>query len=168
MLRITEEISSRVYGFDNEGKPVELSEEGYRLSDGSEVLSRGSGWVDREGHEFTPVYVGNMDSGAAKRLLGFVRRDTLDEVDKELLRRDPEGAAYVKYERRVGGERIGLSVPTGYPHRVQAYLDEGGSLEGLYRELIELGVTWYEYFSTYPVEPSEGEVCDLEYEEIYW
>ena len=142
--------------------------EGYRLSDGSEVLSGGSGWVDREGHEYSPVYAGNTDSKAAKRILGFVRRDTLDEVDKELLRRDPEGAAYVEYERRVGGERIGLSNPNGYPSRVQAYLDEGGSLEELYRELTELGVTWYEYFSTYPVEPSEGGELDLEYEEVHW
>lgn len=168
MLRIAEEISSRVYGFDNEGNPIELSEEGYRLSDGSEVLYRGGKWVDAEEHEYSPVYVGNTDTQAAKRLLGFVQRDTLSDVDKKILSSSPEGAAYAEYERLIGGERIGLSVPTGYPPRVQEYLDEGGTLERLYRELIELGITWYEYFSTYPVERRQELICDMEYEEIHW
>lgn len=64
---------------------------GYRLLDGSEVSYRGGKWLDHEGHEYSAVSVGNTDSGAAKRLLGFVERNTLDEIDKELLSRSPEG-----------------------------------------------------------------------------
>lgn len=164
MLKVIEEISNRVLLSDG----LEADTEGYRLENGLEVQYIGGKWVDPSDNEYTPVSIPSTDSTAKKRIIGFVRRDTLNDVDKELLRRDPEGAAYVEYERRVGGEQIGLSVPTGYPSRVQAYLDEGGSLEGLYRELTELGVTWYEYFSTYPVELSEGGELDLEYAEVYW
>lgn len=143
----------------------EILLEGYRLSDGSEVLYQGSGWVDHAGNEYSPVHIGNTDSKAALEPVGFVRRATLSADAIELLRRDPEGAAYVEYERRVGGERI-LPLPTGYPSRVQAYLDKCGSLEGLYHKLIDLGVTWYEYFSIYPVEHSESGYP--EYEEVRW
>lgn len=139
--------------------------EGYRLSDGSEVLYQGSGWVDHAGNEYSPVHIGNTDSKAAIEPVGFVRRATLSADDIELLGRDPEGAAYVEYERLVGGERI-LPLPTGYPSRVQAYLDKGGSLERLYHDLTELGITWYEFFSICLIEHSES--GEPECEEVRW
>lgn len=142
----------------------ELSEGGYRLSGGALIRYEAGGWRDTQGHEYTAVRAGG-------RLIAFAQRDTLDAVDKEILRKSPEGAAYVRYNELIGGECIGLSVANGYPMRVQEYLERGGTLEGLYEECIEAGITWCERLGVYPIEPSEiGEPLpnDMEYEEIHW
>lgn len=164
MHRISEKLLLRM--LDNTGgEPLELCSEGYRLTNGAEVLYEGGKWLDREGHEYTSVSIPNTDSTISKRLIGFVQRDTLGAADKELLSRSPEGAAYVRYNELIGGERIGLSIPVGYPYEVQRYIDEGHTLEEIYEECIRAGITWYELFSLYPV---DGVEPDREYERVLW
>lgn len=137
----------------------------YELANGVQVFSDAGKWIDRKGHEYTSVSVGNTDSGAAKRLLGFVQRDTLNKTDKEILSKSPEGAAYVRYNELIGGERIGLSIPVGYPHEIQSYIDEGHTIKSIYELCIGAGITWYELFSLYPVNTGEP---DKQYERILW
>lgn len=75
----------------------------------------------------------------------------------------------MRYNELIGGERIGLSVPVGYPHEIQCYLEEGHTIAEIYEECIERGITWYELFSLYPVDSTEENMePDVEYERIYW
>lgn len=157
MYRVADKIMLRM--LDNTGcEPMEICSEGYRLTDGTEVLYQGGSWLDREEHEYTPVAIPSTDG--SRSIIGFVRRDTLSQADKELLRGSPEGAAYVRYNELIGGERI----PVVYPHEVQSYIDQGHTIEEIYEECISSGITWYERFSLYPVE----EISDAEYERIMW
>lgn len=98
-------------------------------------------WRDRHGKEYTPVTMG--------KIVGFNRKNTLSEIDKQLLSITPEGRAYVEYNERIGGEVIGLEEPWGYPPCISEYLEQGHTLEELYRECIERGVCWEELFSCY-------------------
>ena len=78
-------------------------------------------WRDRHGKEYTPVTMG--------KIVGFNRKNTLSEIDKQLLSITPEGRAYVEYNERIGGEVIGLEEPWGYPPCISEYLEQGHTLE---------------------------------------
>ena len=95
-------------------------------------------WRDRHGKEYTPVTMG--------KIVGFNRKNTLSEIDKQLLNLTPEGKAYVEYNEQIGGEVIGL--------------------EELYRECIERGVCWEELFSCY-IE-HDPKCNDNIYVEVLW
>ncbi len=145
MLRILEKISYRMYKADTD---IEACEDGYRLSDGTEVIFEAGIWIDHKGHKYTSIAIPSTDGN--RSIIGFVQRDTLSEAEKRLLRKTPEGAAYVCYNELIGGESV--SMPSGYPTEVQGYLNEGHIVEEIYEECIEAGITWYERFSIYPVE----------------
>lgn len=145
MLRIAEKISYRMYKADVD---LEVCEEGYRLTDGTEIIWEAGSWLDRNGHEYTSVAIPSTDG--SRSIIGFVQRDTLSEAEKRLLSKDTEGAAYVRYNKLIGGESV--SMPSGYPTEVQSYLNEGHTVEEIYEECIAAGITWYERFSIYPVE----------------
>lgn len=153
MLRIVTEIYDRL-------------EEGYRLTDGTELFLQSGGWLDCKGRKYTSVAISSTDGG--RSIIGFVRRDTLDKADKEIMSVNPEGAAYVRYNELIGGERIGLSMPVGYPYEIQEYLEGGGTLEGIYEGCVRAGITWYEMFSLYPVDRRVVSDPDVEYERIVW
>lgn len=144
MLRILEKISYRMYKADID---IEACEDGYRLSDGTEVIFEADNWLDNKGNEYTSVAIPSTDG--SRSIIGFVQRDTLSETEKRLLK-DTEGAAYVRYNKLIGGESI--SMPSGYPVEIQSYLNGGHTVEEIYEECIEAGITWYERFSIYPVE----------------
>lgn len=63
----------------------------------------------------------------------------LTEKEKKLLQTEEE-AAYLEYQKIVGGEPIGLIVPFGYPPGVE----ERGGVVAVYKECIEKGVPWEE------------------------
>jgi hypothetical protein len=115
-------------------------------------------WRDRHGKEYTPVTMG--------KIVGFNRKNTLSEIDKQLLSITPEGRAYVEYNERIGGEVIGLEEPWGYPPCISEYLEQGHTLEELYRECIERGVCWEELFSCY-IE-HDPKCNDNIYVEVLW
>lgn len=140
MYRIKEHMIFRNYAY-NDKEPLEICTEGYRLENAVEVMYIDGRWVDFKGNEYTAVTL--------KRIVGFNRKNTLTEVDKRLLRQSPEGEAYIEYNKRIGGDNIGLSVPFGYPPRVQAYLDEGHTIEEIYKECIQREISWEERFSCY-------------------
>lgn len=150
MIIVKEPISIRNYGF-SEGKPVELCVEGYRLMDDTEIMYINCKWVDVNSNEYTPIKIKG-------ELIGFNKKNTLDKIDKELLKQSPEGKAYVEYNERIGGDKLGLNVPWGYPPRVQRYLDEGHTLEEIYRECIYKGISWEEMFNCYI--DNDPTVCD--------
>lgn len=145
MLRILEKISYRVYKTDID---IEACEDGYRLSDGTEVIFEADSWLDNKGNEYTSVAIPSTDG--SRSIIGFVQRDTLSETEKRLLSKDTAGAAYVRYNNLIGGESV--SMPSGYLVEIQSYLDEGHTVEEIYDECIAAGITWYERFSIYPVE----------------
>lgn len=64
----------------------------------------------------------------------------LKPLQIELYQETEEGRAYLEYNKKVGGEPIGLTVPYGYPKGVK---EKGGVIE-VYKECIEKGVTWEE------------------------
>lgn len=145
MLRILEKISYRMYKADAD---IEACEDGYRLSDSIEIIYEAGRWLDHKGNEYTSVAIPSIDG--SRSIIGFVQRDTLSEAEKRLLSKDTEGAAYVRYNKLIGGESV--SMPSGYPTEVQSYLNEGHTIEEIYEECIAAGITWYERFSIYPVE----------------
>lgn len=145
MLRILEKISYRMYKADID---IEACEDGYRLSDGTEVIFEAGSWLDQKGHEYTSVAIPSTDGN--RSIISFVQRDTLSEAEKRLLSKDTAGTAYVRYNELIGGESI--SMPSSYPVEIQSYLNEGHTIEEIYEECIEAGITWYERFSIYPVE----------------
>lgn len=67
-------------------------------------------------------------------------RVTLDEYDIKFYESSEEGRAYLRYNAAVGGEPIGLQIPTGYPEGVE----EHGGVIKVYEECIEKGITWEE------------------------
>lgn len=145
MLRIFEKLNYRMYKADTD---IEACEDGYRLSDGTEVVYEGGKWLDHKGNEHPSVAIPSTDG--SRTIIGFVRRDSLSEAEKRLLSKTPEGAAYVRYNELIGGESV--SMPSGYPVEIQSYLDEGHTIEEIYDECIAAGITWYERFSIYSVE----------------
>lgn len=149
MYKIKEPMSYRNYAY-SEKEPLEICVEGYRLENGVEVMYIGGKWVDFKENEYTAVTIGE--------LIGFNRKNTLTKANKQILRLSPEGKAYIEYNKRIGGESIGLNVPYGYPSRVQDYLDEGHTIEEIYRECIQRGISWEERFSCY-IE-NDPTVCD--------
>lgn len=134
--------------------------ESYTLSSRRKVVwdYKSQSWRDKAGNEYTAVSMG--------KIVGFNRKNTLKEAEKELLRQSPEGKAYVEYNERIGGDRLGLEVPWGYPPSVQNYLDEGHTVTEIYEECIEAGISWEERFSCY-VE-SDPSVCDSYVVEVLW
>ncbi len=156
MYKTKEPMSYRNYAY-SEKEPLEICVEGYRLENDIEVMYIGGKWVDFKGNEYTAVTIGE--------LIGFNRKNTLTKVDKQLLKLSPEGKAYVEYNELIGGDNIGLNVPWGYPPRVRAYLDEGHTIEEIYRECIQRGISWEERFSCY-IE-NDPTVCDSIVVEIH-
>ncbi len=75
----------------------------------------------------------------------------MDEFDRELYSRTPEGRAYIEYFEATGGDPIGLIVPIGYPDGVE----EMGGPEAVYRECIRKGVTWEDLLGYHPDENAE-------------
>jgi len=61
-----------------------------------------------------------------------------------------EGRMYLKYNEIIGGKRIGLTIPSGYPKGV---LEMGGEIK-VYEECIKRGITWEELLNY--KEPPEG------------
>jgi hypothetical protein len=59
-----------------------------------------------------------------------------------------EGRKYLEYNDKVGGEPIGLIVPSGYPEGV----DEMGGVIAVYDECIKQGITWEELLGYNPPE----------------
>lgn len=133
--------------------------ESYTLSNRRRVSwdYKSQSWRDKAGNEYTAVSMG--------QIVGFNRKNTIKEVEKELLRYSPEGKAYIEYNERIGGDPLGLNVPWGYPPCVQEYLDQGHTIEEIYRECIEAGISWEERFSCYIDEDPNG--CDS-YVVIHW
>lgn len=149
MYKIIEHISLRNYGF-SEDKPIEFCVECYKLDNGVTVQYIDGKWVDAKKKKYTAVHIGQV--------VGFNKKDTLDKTDKEFLKQSPEGRAYVEYNEQIGGDNLGLNVPWGYPPRVQRYLDEGHTLEEIYRECIYKGISWEEMFNCYI--DNDPTVCD--------
>lgn len=115
-------------------------------------------WRDRHNREYTPVRMG--------KIIGFNMKNTLSKTDKEILSTSPEGKAYVEYNEKIGGDPIGLLVPTGYPSVISEYLEQGGTIEEIYRDCIERGISWEELLSCY-VEKDPNS-CDEWYVEVLW
>jgi hypothetical protein len=65
-------------------------------------------------------------------------RMVLDQSDIKFYKSSDEGKAYLRYNDAVGGEPIGLQIPTGYPEGVE----EHGGVIKVYEECIEKGITW--------------------------
>lgn len=61
----------------------------------------------------------------------------LTDKEKKILQ-DDEELAYQEYNKKIGGEPIGLIVPFGYPPGVE----EKGGVIAVYKECIKKGVTW--------------------------
>ncbi len=137
MYKVLEPLSFRVYTLE----AGDICVEGYKLADDREVMYLNGKWVDFKDREYTPVTI--------ERIIGFNQKNSLSKVDIKILSSTPEGKAYVEYNKRIGGDILGLEVPNGYPPPVQEYLDKGHTLEELYRECIEAGVSWEERFSWY-------------------
>lgn len=137
MLKIIEPISLRNYGVNADNEPIEICIEGYRLENDINIMYIGNKWLDYEDNEYTEVKI-------HKELIGFNEKNTLDKIDKELLRHSPEGRAYVEYNEKIGGECIGLEVPNGYPEPVYNILEAGGTIEEIYKECIQRGISWEE------------------------
>ncbi|MCO7176881.1 hypothetical protein ACFP7A_12555 [Sporolactobacillus kofuensis] len=67
-------------------------------------------------------------------------RIRLTPEDRKHYEQTAEGRAYLEYNDKVGGEPIGLMVPTGYPQGVH----EMGGVIAVYNECIRRGMTWKE------------------------
>ena len=61
-----------------------------------------------------------------------------EEYEIELISTTEEGRAYLEYNDMVGGEPLGLTVPTGYPDGVE----EMGGVILVYKECIKRNITW--------------------------
>lgn len=140
--------------------PTPYEAESYTLSNRRRVSwdYKSQSWRDRHNQEYYPVKMG--------KIVGFNKLNTLSQKEKEILSQTPEGKAYVEYNERIGGERLGLNVPWGYPPCVQDYLDQGHTLEELYKECIERGASWEELFSCY-IE-YDPKIQDELYVEVFW
>ena len=137
MLKIIEPTMLRNYGLNVDNEPIELCTEGYKLENGVDIMYISGKWLDYADNEYTEVKL-------HKELIGFNEKNMLDDVDKEMLSSSPEGRAYVKYNEIIGGERIGLEVLNGYLEPVYAILEAGGTIEGIYKECIQKGISWEE------------------------
>lgn len=157
MVKVKEPICLRNYGF-SENNPIELCIEGYRLENGLEVMYINGKWMDSKENEYTAVTMGEI--------VGFNRKNTLTKHDKQILNQSPEGRAFIKYNELIGGDNLGLNVPWGYPPSVQDYLDEGHTIEEIYRECIKAMISWEERFSCY-IE-SDPTVNDSYVVEVLW
>jgi len=71
----------------------------------------------------------------------------LTEKEKKVLQ-DEEELAYQEYNKKVGGEPIGLTVPFGYPPGVE----EKGGVIAVYKECIKKGVTWEKLLNYNPID----------------
>ena len=134
--------------------------ESYILTNRQRIIwdHKSQSWRDRHNREYYPVRMG--------KIVGFNRLNTLDTIDKQMMSTTPEGRAYIEYNEKIGGDRIGLEVPWGYPPCIEEYLEQGHTLEGLYRECIERGVSWEELFSCYiEHDPKHN---DSTYVEVLW
>lgn len=162
MYKILNPIDLRTYYRSDSGEMLEIWVEGYELVGNIVVVldPKSGRWENSlSGIRYNPVKIG-------KEIVGFNAVDILDQVDKEILRNSPEGRAYVEYNERIGGDNLGLNVPWGYPSRVQKYLDEGHTVEEIYRECLRKGISWEEMFSCYI--DSSPDIMDSYVVEVFW
>jgi len=67
----------------------------------------------------------------------------ISSIQRALYLETEEGRIYLEYNRLVGGEPIGLTVPYGYPTGVE---EMGGVIE-VYKARIERQITWQKLLS---------------------
>lgn len=117
---------------------IERKAEGYKLSRRLEVIYTGRYWRDSKGRQYSPVRYRGV-------IVGFTRKDTLTEEQRALYSGSEEGRVYIAYNHAIGGDRICLEVPVGYPEGVEK---QGGTI-AVYEKCIRQGITWEELLGCY-------------------
>lgn len=117
---------------------IEHKADSYRLIKRLEVIHTGNYWRDSKGRLYSPVRYRGV-------IVGFNRKDTLTEEQRALYSDSEEGRAYIAYNHVIGGDRICLEVPVGYPEGVEK---QGGTI-AVYEKCIRQGITWEELLGVY-------------------
>lgn len=117
---------------------IEHKADSYRLIKRLEVIHTENYWRDSKGRQYSPVRYRGV-------IVGFTRKDTLTEEQRTLYSVSEEGRAYIAYNHVIGGDRICLEVPVGYPEGVEK---QGGTI-AVYEKCIRQGITWEELLGVY-------------------